>query len=47
MLCHRLQVYPTDAPELMSWGKAIQYAINIGDNWRLSYLEELAWIFRN
>lgn len=41
------EVYPTDAPKLMTHVEAEEYAKSIGDGWRLPTLEELRLMYDN
>lgn len=42
-----IEVYPEDAPKLMTWLEADKWAKSIGDGWRLPTREELLFIYEN
>lgn len=42
-----IEVYPEDAPKLMTWLEADAWAKSLGDGWRLPTREELLFIYEN
>jgi hypothetical protein len=42
-----IEVYPEDAPKLMTWNEATEWAKSVGDGWRLPTKEELLLIYEN
>lgn len=42
-----LEVYPEDAPSLMTWVEADKWVKSLGDGWRLPTKEELLFIYEN
>ena len=39
------EVYPTDAPEILTWQEAINYCKKLGEGWRLPSKEELSFMY--
>ena len=41
------ELYPEDAPQKMSFTKAVEYCKSLGDGWRLPTIEECFMIYKN
>lgn len=41
----KFEVYPYDAPKLMTWVKADKWVKSLGEGWRLPTREELLFMF--